>query len=143
MARGITLLAVIVIVHMLVFTLPRHVGSNSDEAKADAIRSYLENIFGAPRLRTSWYDDIIDVKVKDDTATIKTNLSKGDEKIINICGVVSGFIYSHLNFQLGIRKVKILGSSGEILVFRQSVMDDCPYKFSRNPGLQPRGPQPR
>ena len=143
MVRGITVLAVIVIVHMLVFTLPSHVGSNSDEAKADAIKSYLANIFGTPRLRTSWYDNIIDVKVEDDTATIKTNLSKGDEKIINICGVVSGFIYSHLNFQLGIRKVKILGSSGEILVFRRSAMDDCPYKSSRNPGLQPRAPQLR
>jgi len=125
---------------MLVFTLPSHVGSNSDKAKADAIKSYLANIFGAPPLRTSWYDNIIDVKVEDDTATIKTNLSKGDEKIINICGVVSGFIYSHLNFQLGIRKVQILGGSGEILVFRRSVMDDCPYKSSRNPGLQPRAP---
>ena len=111
--------------------------SKTDEPRSQAIRQYLADIFGVPGFKTSWYDNIIDVEVTGDTATIKTNLSSGDEKIINVCGVVSGFIYSHLNVQLGIRKVKILGSSGEVLVFRRSVLDDCPYKSSRNPGLQP------
>jgi hypothetical protein len=111
--------------------------AKTDEPRSQAIRQYLADIFGVPGLKTSWYDNIIYVKVMGDTVTIKTNLSSGDEKIINVCGVVSGFIYSHLNVQLGIRKVKILGSSGEVIVFRRSVLDDCPYKSSRNPGLQP------
>ena len=111
--------------------------SETDEARSQVIRQYLADIFGVPDFKTSWYDNIIGVEVRDDTVGIKTNLSSGDEKLINLCGVVSGFVYSHLNAQLGIRKVKILGSSGEILVFRRGVLDDCPYKFYRNPGLQP------
>jgi hypothetical protein len=117
--------------------------SKTDESRSQAIRQYLADIFGVSGFKTSWYDNIIDVEVTGDTATMKTNLSSGDEKIIKVCGVVSGFIYSHLNVQLGIRKVKILGSSGEVLVFRRSVLDDCPYKSSRNPGLQPPARQPR
>jgi len=109
----------------------------TNQPRAEAIRQYLADIFGVTGFKTSWYDNIIDVEVTGDTATIKTNLSGRDEKIINVCGVVSGFIYSHLNVHLGIRKVKILGISGEVLVFRRSVLEDCPYKFSRNPGLQP------
>lgn len=117
--------------------------SMTDGARSQAIRQYLADIFGVPDFKTSWYDNIIDVEVTADTATIKTNLSSGDEKLINLCGVVSGFVYSHLNAQLGIRNVKILGSSGEVLVFRRGVLDDCPYKSSRNPGLQPPARQPR
>jgi hypothetical protein len=111
--------------------------SKTAEARSEAIRQYLADIFGVPDFKASWYDNITDVEVAGDTATIKTNLSGGDEKIITVCGVVSGFIYSQLNAQLGIRKVKILGDSGKVLVFRRSVMDNCPYKFSPNPGLQP------
>ena len=111
--------------------------ARTDDSRSRAIRQYLADIFGVPELKTSWYDNIIDVEVTGDTATIKTNLSSGDEKLINVCGVVSGFIYSQLNAELGIRKVKILGSSGEVLVFRRGVLDDCPYKYSPNPGLQP------
>ena len=111
--------------------------SKTDEPRSKAIRHYLAEIFGVPGFKTSWYDNIIDVEVSGDTATIKTNLFGGDDRIITVCGVVSGFIYSNLNVQLGIRKVKILGRSGEVLVSRRSVMDDCPYKFSPNPALQP------
>jgi hypothetical protein len=128
--------------------------SKTDDSRSQTIRQYFADIFGVPDFKTSWYDNIIDVEVAGDTATIKTNLSSGDatiktnlssgdEKLINICGVVSGFVYSHLNAQLGIRKVKILGSSGEVLVFRRDVLEDCPYKSSRNPGLQPPARQPR
>ena len=117
--------------------------SKTDEPRSQAIRQYLADIFGVPDFKTSWYDNIIDVEVAADTATIKTNLSSGDEKLINICGVVSGFVYSHLNAQLGIRKVKILGSSEKVIVFRRSVLDDCPYESSRNPGLYPAVSQPR
>ena len=116
--------------------------SKTDEPRSEAIRHYLAEIFGVPGFKTSWYNNIIDVEVTDDTAIIRTNLSGGDERIITVCGVVSGFIYSHLNVQLGIRKVKILGSSGEVLVFRRGVLEDCPYKFSRNPGLRPPARQP-
>lgn len=119
------------------------VTSKPNQPRAEAIRQYLADIFGVTGFKTLWYDNIIDVEVTGDTATIRTNLSSGDEKIISVCGVVSGFIYSHLNVQLGIRKVKILGRSGKVLVFRRSVLDDCPYKFSRNPGLQPPARQPR
>jgi hypothetical protein len=111
--------------------------SNTDESRAESIKRYLADIFGVPGFKASWYDNITDVEVASDTATIKTNLSVGDEKIIALCGVISGFIYSQLNVQLGIRKLKIIGSSGKVLVFRKSVMDDCPYKSSPNPGLQP------
>ena len=107
------------------------------DSRSQAIRQYLADIFGVPDFKTSWYDNIIDVEVAGDTVTTRTNLSGGDEKLINLCGVISGFIYSHLNAELGIRKVKILGSSGEVLVFRRNVLDDCPYKSSRNPGLRP------
>jgi hypothetical protein len=117
--------------------------SKTDEPRSKAIRQYLADIFGVPGFKTSWYDNIINVEVTGDTATIKTNLSSGDEKIIIVCGVVSGFVYSHLNVQLGIRKVKILGSSGEVLVFRRTLLDDCPYKSSRNPGLHPTAVQLR
>ncbi|MGD9036004.1 MAG: hypothetical protein PVF10_05580 [Syntrophobacterales bacterium] len=116
--------------------------AKTDDSRSQAIRQYLADIFGVPDFKTSWYDNIIDVEVAGDTATIKTDLSTGDEKLIILCGVVSGFIYSHLNAQLGIRKVKILGSSGEVLVFRRGVLDDCPYKSSRNPGIQPPARQP-
>ena len=116
--------------------------SRTDDSRSQAIRQYLADIFGVPDFKTSWYDNIIDVEVTGDTATIRTNLSSGDEKLISVCGVVSGFVYSHLNAQLGIRKVKILGSSGEVLVFRRGVLDDCPYKYSPNPGLQPPVRQP-
>ena len=111
--------------------------AKADDSRSRAIRQYLTDIFGVPDFKTSWYDNIIDVEVADDTAIIKTNLSSGDEKLIKVCGVVSGFIYSQLNAQLNIKKVKILGSSGEVLVFRRDVLDDCPYKSSRNPGLKP------
>jgi len=111
--------------------------SKTDEPRSEAIRRYLADIFGVPGFKASWYDNITDVEVAGDTATIKTNLSGGDEKIIALCGVISGFIYSQLNVELGIRKLKIIGSSGKVLVFRRSVMDDCPYKSSPNPGLQP------
>ena len=116
---------------------------NTDELRSEDIRRYLADIFGVPGFKASWYGNITDVEVAGDTATIKTNLSNGDEKIITLCGVISGFIYSQLNVQLGIRKLKILGSSGEVLVFRRGVLDDCPYKSSRNPGLQPPARQPR
>ena len=114
----------------------------TDDSRSQAIRQYLADIFGVFDFKTSWYDNIIDVEVAGDTVTIKTNLSRENEKLINLCGVVSGFIYSHLNAQLGIRKLKILGSSGEVLVFRRNVLDDCPYKSSRNPGIQPPARQP-
>ena len=113
--------------------------SKTDDFRSEAIGNYLDDIFGGPGVKTSWYDNITDIEVRGDTATIKTNLAAGDEKIIALCGVVSGFIYSQLNEHLGIRKVKILGESGKVLVFRKSVMDNCPYKFSPNPGLQLRG----
>ena len=116
--------------------------AKTDDSRPQAIRQYLADVFGVPELKTSWYDNIIDVEVTGDTATIKTNLSRGDEKLITICGVISGFIYSQLNAELGIRKVKILGGSGEVLVFRRGVLDDCPYKYSPNPGLQPPVRQP-
>ena len=111
--------------------------AKTDDSRPQVIRQYLADVFGVPDFKTSWYDNIIDVEVAGDTATIKTNLSSGDEKLINLCGVVSGFVYSQLNAELGIRKIKILGSSGEVLVFRRGVLDDCPYKYSPNPGLQP------
>jgi hypothetical protein len=111
--------------------------ARTDDSRSRVIRQYLTDIFGVPDFKAPWYDNIIDVEVTGDTATIRTNLSSGDEKLINLCGVVSGFIYSQLNAELGIRKVKILGSSGKVLVFRRGVLDDCPYKSSRNPGLQP------
>jgi len=114
------------------FAIPK-----TDEHRSLVIRQYLADIFGVPGFKTSWYDNITDVEVAGDTVTVKTNLSRGDEKIIYLCGVVSGFVYSHLNLHLGISKVRILGSSGEVLVFRRSVLEDCPYKSSRNPGLQP------
>ncbi len=114
--------------------------SKIQQSRSKKMRQYLEDIFGVPGSKAAWYDNIIDVEVADDIATIETILSSGDERIINLCGVVSGFIYSHLYAELGIRKIKILGSSGEVLVYRKSVMDDCPFKFSRNPGLQPQAP---
>ena len=114
----------------------------TDDFRSQAIRKYLADIFGVPEFKTSWYDNIIDVEVAGDTAIIKTNLSRGNEKLINLCGVISGFVYSHLNAELGIRKVQILGISGEVLVFRRGVLDDCPYKSSRNPGIQPPARQP-
>ena len=117
--------------------------SITDEPRSKAIRKYLADIFGVPGFKTSWYDNIIVVEVSGDTVTIRTNLSGGDEKIITVCGVVSGFIYSNLNVHLGIRKVKIIGASGEVLVSRESVMDDCPYKSSPNPALQPPGRRSR
>ena len=110
---------------------------DTDEIRSGVVRQYLADIFGISGFKTSWYDSIINVEVMGDTVTLKTNMPEGDDKIIQVCGVVSGFIYSHLNAQLGINKVKILGRSGEVLVFRKSVMDDCPFKSSRNPGLQP------
>ncbi len=116
--------------------------ASTDDSRSQAIRQYLADIFGVPDFKTSWYDNIIDVEVAGDTAIIKTNLSRGDEKLINLCGVISGFVYSHLNAEFGIRKVKILGSSGAVLVFRRGVLDDCPYKSSRNPGIQPPARQP-
>ena len=98
----------------------------SNQPRSETIKKYIADNFGVPDFKTLWYDNIIDLKVTADTVTVKTNLSRGDKKISNVCGVVSGFIYSHLNAQLGIRKVKILGRSGEVLVFRRSVLDDCP-----------------
>lgn len=98
----------------------------TNQRRSEAIRQYLADIFGVPGFKTSWYDNIIDVEVAGDTVTVKTNLSRGDKKIRNVCGVVSGFVYSNLNAELGIRKVKILGSSGEVLVFRRTVLDNCP-----------------
>jgi len=127
------------IVSVLITTLffTSFASAKTDEYRSLVIRQYLADIFGVPGFKTSWYDNIIGVEVAGDTVTVKTNLSRGDEKIIYLCGVISGFIYSHLNLQLGISKVRILGSSGEVLVFRGSVLEDCPYKSSRNPGLQP------
>ena len=98
----------------------------TNQRRSEAIRQYLAEIFGVPGFKTSWYDNIIDVEVAGHTVTVRTNLSHGDKKISNVCGVVSGFVYSHLNAHLGIRKVKILGGSGEVLLFRRSVLDDCP-----------------
>lgn len=57
--------------------------SKTDESRSQAIRQYLADIFGVSGFKTSWYDNIIDVEVTGDTATMKTNLSSGDEKIIN------------------------------------------------------------
>ncbi len=98
----------------------------TNQPRSEVIRQYLADIFGVPGFKTLWYENITDVQVTGDTATVKTNLSSGDKKISQVCGVVSGFVYSHLNAQLGITKIKILGRSGEILVFRKSVLDDCP-----------------
>jgi hypothetical protein len=71
--------------------------AKTDDSRSQAIRQYLADIFGVPDFKTSWYDNIIDVEVAGDTLTTRTNLSGGDEKLINLCGVISGFIYSHLN----------------------------------------------
>ena len=100
--------------------------AKTNETRSELIRQYLADIFGVPDFKASWYDNIMDVQVTGDTVIVKTNLSHGDKKISYICGVISGFVYSHLNAQLGIRKVKILGSSGEVIVFRRNVLDDCP-----------------
>ncbi len=64
------------------------------------IRLYRAEISGVPGFKTSWYDNIIDVEVTGDIATMKTNLSRGDKEIGNVCGVVSGFVYSHLKKSL-------------------------------------------
>ncbi len=98
----------------------------SNQPRSETIKKYTAENFGVPDFKTLWYDNIIDVKVTVGTVTVKTNQSCGDKKIRNVCGVVSGFIYSHHNAQLGIRKVKIFGRSGEVLVLRRRVMEDCP-----------------
>jgi hypothetical protein len=96
------------------------------QPRSKLIKQYLADIFGVPGFKASWYDNIINVEVEGDTVTVKTNLSRGDKKIMNICGVFSGFVYSHLNAQLGIKKVRILGRLGEVIVFRKSALNGCP-----------------
>ena len=61
----------------------------TNQPRSVSIRQYLADIFGAPGFKTSWYDNIIDTQVTGDTATVKTNLSRGDKKITYIRGVVS------------------------------------------------------
>lgn len=126
MARKFFLLHIVMLILLLFCHLSGHAEEKDDLKKAEAIKTYLAQHFGVPGSKIPWYDNIIDVKVKGDTASVMTNLSPGDQReIANVCGVVSGFVYSHLNAALKITKVEIVGGSDKVLLFRKSALDAC------------------
>jgi len=96
---------------------------NPDLAKR--IEKYLANNFGMRGYETSWYYNIIGVSVRGNTVSVKTNLASDESKASNICGAVSGFVFSNENRYLGLTNVQIYGKDGQVLINRRGLGERC------------------
>ena len=100
-------------------------GDAEHSEKSRALRHYLKTNFGVPGYETSWYDNILKVRVVGDTAEIVTNLLRGNTKVSDICSAVSGYVYSNPNRTLGLTQVRLVDQEGRVLIHRRSVGDSC------------------
>lgn len=96
---------------------------NPDVAKK--IEKYLASNFGIRGYETSWYYNIIGVSVRGNTVSVKTNLASDESKASNICGAVSGFVFSNENRYLGLTNVQIYGKDGQVLINRRGLGERC------------------
>lgn len=94
-------------------------------AAARQIKTYLDENFGIPGYKTSWYDNIVGIAVSGNTVSVKTNLPSKSEKAKDICGGVSSFVFSNENRSLGLNIVQVLSQSGSILINRRGIGEQC------------------
>ena len=82
--------------------------------------------FGEPGADTSWYQNILEVRVMGDTVEAVVDLHHGDRtKLSSICGALSGYVYANTKRHLGLHQVKIVDVEGFRLVHRRSISDPC------------------
>lgn len=102
------------------------IGSSAKNSTvAKEIEKNLADNFGMSGYETSWYRNIIGVSVRGNIVEVRTNLSSKNEKADNICGAVSGFVFSNENRSYGLNNVKVLGENGQILINRRGVNERC------------------
>ncbi len=105
--------------------------SSTDMAEAEnpavarEIEKYLADDFGMPGYQTSWYRNIIGVSVRGSTVDVVTNLAAKGQQAENICGAVSGFVFSNQNRPLGLNNVRVIGQNGQVLINRRGVSERC------------------
>lgn len=100
-----------------------HIELRNDPSRSLILQQYLERNFAVPGFVASWYPNILSVKVIGMVAVIETDLTRGNNKISDICGAVSWFIYS--NDKYDISQVKVVSPYGATLLHRASVFEKC------------------
>src|SRR5262249_8402416 len=93
-------------------------------AVAKRIENYLMD-FGMPGTETSWYKNIVGIRVRGSTVYVKTNLFSNTGKAGDICAAVSGFVFDKQNSSYGLANVQVLDPGGQILVNRRGVSGRC------------------
>ena len=89
-----------------------------DARRAASVRDYLTRTFGQPGFKPPWYDSVSDFTVQADTVTAQTALANdasGKQSASEICGVLSGFIYSADNRALSLNRVEVRGQGNALL----------------------------
>ena len=95
-------------------------------ARFEAIKQDFNENFGTPPFATSWFGYITDISMDGDAVIVRTTLSEPGEAASNICSAVSGnFVFNNFVKDLGLKRMKVLGDEGQLLVSRDSIADRC------------------
>jgi hypothetical protein len=105
--------------------------SNREQAAANSqrianeISQYLSSSFGMPGYETSWYPNIKQIFVEQQTVVARTDLSAADTRAQGICFAVSGFVWDNTNRHLGLTNVRVIGIGNTTLIERIGFSDRC------------------
>ncbi len=91
---------------------------------ADLLRQYLADTFGSPGLKAAWYDNVRQITVQFNTATIRTDLGAtplDQQKADTICRVVAAFPSSRQGEQRRTIDVQVYGQDGRLLASTHDV----------------------
>ena len=103
---------------------PRVVPTNVASSVNDLLSQYLWETFGRPNAKAPWYDNIVRVSVRFNTAVIRTDLtaSPADRaRAETICQVVSAFPHRATADRLGALAVEVYGQSDRLLASGRTV----------------------
>ena len=89
---------------------------------AELVRQHLAEAYGRTGSKASWYDDILGVAVRFNTAVIRTDLSSAPDdrqKAETICRAVSRFPSTAAGRELGALSVEVYGRDDRLLAASQ------------------------
>lgn len=89
------------------------------------LQKYLKRNFAVSGFVTSWYQNILFVKVIGNTVVVETDLTRGNSKLTDICGALSGFIYANDKRSFNISKIRVVSTYGATLLRRESRSGRC------------------
>ncbi|MBI3964810.1 MAG: hypothetical protein HY329_04160, partial [Chloroflexi bacterium] len=102
--------------------------TDEDVAKTDQLVAFLNTSAGQPGFEPAWYQTLVGVAVRGDTALALTTLAAAEESrelAASACRGLSGFAYADANKGLGLTKVQVNALEGRVLVSRGSATETC------------------